>query len=575
MTDPEQSTLLIASRSYRHAWVNLLRSSLVPSALAFQRLPLWSCHFILITALVIVCPACQGLRQAGILPSTASLEEARQAWQVMQRERPGSMPAQRALGIYNKSVSNLVQSLHGREKAFQGGQEIWSGGARSWRVTFDVQAGNGSARTLALSEFDHCLLASTVQLQGFDRVIAHDGLGVPVVLVQDRSLSITRPFHPPHGEFLSATAVLDFPEVVPGHPTEARLRFYNPLKVSALTVGQNARPLAENLTAALQLSLTDAIFDEEGPHQSGQSGPSASGEKVSQLFFPNRYDPTKVPVVFVHGITSDPSVWKNSINELFAEPELRRRYQPACFIYPTKLPIPASAARLRELLQRSRDSLDPGHHDAGFGRMVLVGHSMGGLLVRLQVIDSGTDFWRAFFTATPQEMAGQVDAKTQRMLQKSLFFQREPDVKLAVFIGTPHRGSALADFDIVRAVGRLLLLLPKTAANRMQALTDLPPDYINPTLRSFHDWGLKGTENLSTKHPFFRALAQHPVAVPFHSIIATGNAPDVRTSSDGAVPYSSAHLEGARSEILVPYSHECLEKPGTVQAVMKILKDTK
>jgi len=473
------------------------------------------------------------------------------------------------------SVANLVMSVEEPGRTFPVGREIRFGGARSWRVTFDVQAGNGSARTLAPSEFDHCRLASTVKLQGFDRVVAHGGLGVPVVLVQDRSPSIARPFHPPHGEFLSATAVLDFPEAVPGHPTEARLRFYNPLTVSELTVGRHPQPLAENLTAALQLSLTDAVFDEEGPHKSGQSSPSASGEKVSQLFFVNRYDHTKVPVVFVHGITSDPSVWKNSINELLSDPELRRRYQPVCFVYPSKLPIPASAARLRELLQRSRDSLDPGHHDTGYGRMVLVGHSMGGLLVRMQVIDSGTDFWQAFFTATPREIAGQIDAKTQRMLQKSLFFHREPDVKLVVFIGTPHRGSVLADRDIVRAVGRLLLLLPKAAGNRLQALTELPPAYINPTLRGFHDWGLKGTENLASKHPFFGALAQHPVAVPFHSIIAVGNAHDFRNGSDGAVPYWSTHLEGAASEIRVPYSHECLEKPGTVQAVMKILRDAK
>src|SRR6185295_12524098 len=96
---------------------------------------------------------------------------------------------------------------------------------------------------------------------------------------------------------------------------------------------------------------------------------------------------------------SSPVVWKNSINELLADPELRRRYQPVCFIYPSRLPVPASAARLRELLKRSRETLDPAHHNAGFGQMVLVGHSMGGLLVRMQAIDSGMDFWRSFFTA--------------------------------------------------------------------------------------------------------------------------------------------------------------------------------
>ena len=268
------------------------------------------------------------------------------------------------------------------------------------------------------------------------------------------------------------------------------------------------------------------------------------------MFFLNRYDPKKVPVVFVHGMDCDPSVWKNSVNALFADSDLRRRYRPVCFIYPTKLPVPVSAARLRELLKRSRDMLDPGHHDAGFNRMVLVGHSEGGLLVRMQVIDSGTDFWRAFFNATPREIAGRIDAKTQRVVRKSLFFQRLPNVKLAVFICTPQRGCVIAEGSFLRAAMRLILFLPATARHRVEALTELPRTDINPILREFHDWGLEGTENLSTKHPFFRALARHPVAVTFHSIIATRGAADYRNSSDGIVPYWSAHLDGAASETL-------------------------
>ena len=71
------------------------------------------------------------------------------------------------------------------------------------------------------------------------------------------------------------------------------------------------------------------------------------------------------------------------------------------------------------------------------------------------------------------------------------------------------------------------------------------------------------------------ALARHPVAVPFHSIIATGRAADFRKGGDGIVPYWSAHLKGAASETILPYTHRSIEKPKTVQAVMKILKEAK
>jgi len=106
-------------------------------------------------------------------------------------------------------------------------------------------------------------------------------------------------------------------------------------------------------------------------------------------------------------------------------------------------------------------------------------------------------------------------------------------------------------------------------------LVDLPPAYIQPTLRLFHYFGVEGTENLSTKHPFFSALARHPVGVPFHSIIAVRQGGDFRKGSDDIVPYWSAHLDKSVSETIVPYTHGCVEKPATVQAVMKILKESK
>jgi len=532
------------------------KSLITPEASA-RRLLSW----IVASAIITLLSACQGIRTAAmertdVVRTASNLDKAQQAWEVMQQKTTGTPAAQRALQKYNQAVIAVVNALREKEGTAAWGKEIPISKAQPWRITFDGPARQRTATTLSLSEFTHCRVAADVKLHGFARVVAHGGLGIPVVLTQDDPRRVKQPFHPPRGEFLPATAVLEFPAKIPGRPAEARLRFYNPLAVSVVTVGQHAQPMAENFTAPLQSSLTDASLDKSG----------------SQLFFLSRYDSTKVPVVFVHGLRSSPVIWKNSVNELLADPGLRRRYQPVCFIYPSRLPIPASAARLRELLLRSRATLDPGHHDAGFGRMVLVGHSMGGLLVRMQAIDSGMDFWRSFFTATPRKMAGQIDAKTQRMLRGALFFRREPDVKTVVFISTPHQGSVVADVGIIRAALRLVLFLPKTARQHVQAVAALPHGYINPALHGFHNWGLEGTENCSPEHPFFRALARHIPAVSYHSIIATRRTLDFRNGGDGIVPYSSAHLDGAASETTVPYSHRCIERPKTVHAVMKILK---
>lgn len=500
--------------------------------------------------------------------AVASLEQAREAWEVMQREKTGTVAAHQAAHEYGQAVARVVGMLKSHEGKASWGREMRFGGPSPWRITFDPPARQGRPRTWTLSEFAQCRLASEVKLRGFDRVVAKDGWGVPVVLVQDDFRRVTRPFHPAEGEFLPATAVLEFPPAASGQPVEARLRFYNPLVVTQVDVGRRAQPLAENLTAALQFSLTEKYFDEE----EGWLGAMSGGEEGGHLFFLSPYDPTKVPVVFLHGVRSYPGVWKNTINELFADPELRRRYQPVCFIYPPKMPVPASAASLRQMLTRFRGQLDPEHDDAVLGRVVLVGHSMGGLVARMQVIDSGMDFWRAFFTATPGEIARTVDGEALHLVQRSLIFRRQPDVKLAVFVCTPHRGSDLADYGIVRAMLRLVLFLPEQAQRQLKALQELPAPYIHPTLREFHAFGLQGQDNSSTKHPYFKALSQRPMGVPFHSIIAAKNGEDIPASSDGVVPYWSAHLDGAASETIVHHPHSCLAEPDTVQAVLRILK---
>ena len=508
-----------------------------------------------------VLPSCHGLQ-------SASLEQAHQAWRVMAQEKPGTAPAQKALEHYDRAVALVLKSLGATEGTAAWGKEVRLGGARRWRLTFDAPASRDSSRTLSLSEFAHCQPAAEVNLRGFDHVVEHGGLGVPVVLAQDDPRRVQQPFYRSHGEYLPATAVLEFPPDVPGHSPEARLRFYNPLAVSAISLGRHSQPLAENLTAALQSALADVSIAEKG---TSKRVASSSGEHVSRLFFLSRYDKAKVPVVFVHGMLSGPDIWKNSINELYANAALRRRYQPVCFCYPSKLPVPASAARLRELLTSSRNSLDPRHQDAGFDHMVLVGHSMGGLLARMQVMDSGDDLWRAFFTVTPQRLAAAIDADTQHMLQQAMFFQHRRDVSAVVFISTPHQGCVLADNSLLRTLVRSMLFLPKTAEEQEAALAALPGDYIHPASRAFHAWGVGGVENLATKHPYSRALARHPVGVTFHSIIATRSAVDCQDSSDGIVPYWSAHLDGAASETTVSHPHRCVEKATTVQAVMKIL----
>ena len=80
-------------------------------------------------------------------------------------------------------------------------------------------------------------------------------------------------------------------------------------------------------------------------------------------------------------------------NDLRANPDVRQNYQFWFYLYPTGQPFWTSAAQMREDLARMRQELDPQRREPALDQMVLVGHSMGGLVSKLQTVDSGDDFW--------------------------------------------------------------------------------------------------------------------------------------------------------------------------------------
>ena len=118
-----------------------------------------------------------------------------------------------------------------------------------------------------------------------------------------------------------------------------------------------------------------------------------------------RYDPDKIPVVFVHGLMSRPETWVPAVNELMADEKIRERYQFWFFLYPTGLPVWSSAAELRSELDRYRKTVDPSRRNGNLDRMVLAGHSMGGLISSLQIRSGGEKLWKQFLETPPEQLS--------------------------------------------------------------------------------------------------------------------------------------------------------------------------
>ncbi|MEY3480129.1 MAG: hypothetical protein RIQ71_904 [Verrucomicrobiota bacterium] len=282
----------------------------------------------------------------------------------------------------------------------------------------------------------------------------------------------------------------------------------------------------------------------------------------------HRYDPDKIPVVFVHGLMSRPETWVPAVNELMADEEIRERYQFWFFLYPTGLPVWASAAELRSELDRYRKKFDPTRSNHNFDRMVLAGHSMGGLISSLQIRTGGKKLWKQFMDTPPEQLA--LSPQLKKRIIKIVEFQPRPEIARVVFFSAPHRGSDLAVNPLSDFFSRLIKLpfgfLERDRIALQSALREDVRDLFVAPANSI--------TFLRANSPLLKAILALPMrpGVPYHSVIGDqgkGNTPD---SSDGVVPYWSSHLDGAKSEKIVPSGHGSHENPEGIAELRRILK---
>ena len=276
------------------------------------------------------------------------------------------------------------------------------------------------------------------------------------------------------------------------------------------------------------------------------------GALDSKLILLEPFDPERIPVLLVHGLNSHPRMWRDVINDLRADPKLRGRYQFMIFYYPTGWPIAYSSMRLREELAALESQF--GHPK----KMVLVGHSMGGLLSRMQVVSPGRKIWDTRLGKDADKLYATLPA--DHLAKRMALFSADPNIGREIYICTPQRGSGLADLSLTSWFIKILKL-PTTITS---ALIDLPSSLLSQNK-------LNSVSGLSPSNPLYTALDQIPIQVPHHSIIGDRGKGDTPNSSDGVVPYWSSHLKSAESEVIVPDSHGAYKDPLAILELRRIL----
>jgi pimeloyl-ACP methyl ester carboxylesterase len=424
-----------------------------------------------------------------------------------------------------------------------------------------------------IEEINRIIPAFDFKTRGLDTSHRTFGLGVPLIAINEKNPEETEKerFRPPMEEVYAATGVLRFESPLGGEETaeggvcKAVVSLYDPTITSEIAIGEQTVPLETDLTTPLAFMLGRT----SQPSGLLRMVKSEENEGGPGLYLLKPYQPGKIPVVFVHGLMSTPYTWIPMFSDLMGDPEIARRCQFWFFAYRTGNPIMISALRLRKALLEAREEFDPEGKDPAFNRMVLVGHSMGGLLAKTLVERSGDRLWRALFKRPFGELP--LSGETRRQLKETLFFEPLTFVRRIIFIATPHRGSRVA-MSALGALGASLIRLPEKLAELPRSLAGALGEGDLRVPGSFMR-SMTSITGLRMDNPVILTLAELPFenGVPYHSIIGNRAAADIPGGTDGVVPYSSSHLEGAVSEKIVKSDHGVQTRPSAIREVRRIL----
>ncbi len=376
------------------------------------------------------------------------------------------------------------------------------------------------------------------------------------------------PFMASRGYRMPLTAVWDFGSASSQGARAVQLRVLRASTTTDIVLRGREVPLAADMSAQLESVLPRHLSTFAG--LIGMLNPLKAPVPTG-LFGSEPYDPNRIPVILVHGLQSVPTMWADLWNDLDANPKIAKSYQFYVYAYPTGFPLALNALNFREYLEEFEKRYQPRKG------IVLVGHSMGGLMARLQTVETGRAVWDGVF----DEVAQEVWEKTgpDDPLRAALVLKPNQQVERMIFLAVPHRGSELAD-NWIGAIGRSLVKIP--IAGLAMSLggsvfeSVLTGEEVQAVFeRHRFSRGMPNSvTSLSPTNPLLLQLDQLPISAPHHSIIGNnqyGKVPDAE-STDGIVPYWSSHLESAESELVLPGHHGIFHNPDSTVEIVRILE---
>lgn len=480
---------------------------------------------------------------------------------------PFSMEFRFALETYNRSLAQLVRYAKKNRKL----ANLTDLSLPLIRGTLTMT--NAEVETTwTPKNFLQVEVAFDYKTEGFNNQISKYGIGTPLILIRKESEKESSErkryeFVAGVGQAYPGTAFISLNESYIENRNlnlNATIHLYDPVYRDRIQFAGMDLPMESDTTTPLAYMLSGA--EERDGFFAKFDGEAGLERKGLYLIYP--YKKGKIPVVFLHGLASSPFIWFPMINELLSDPKIKDKFQFWVYWYPTGTPMPLSAADLRDTLRDLRKVYDPKEEDKAFDKMVLVGHSMGGLLAKLMVTRTAKEDWLKA-VKIPVEKFNSLDPELQREFARIIEFKPLPFVKRAVFIATPHRGSNLTE-GILGSIARILFVLPKGLATNIGKAYKLLTSDNDEELNLRESYGLDG---LSPNSYFIRVTSDLQPEVKFHSIIGNSKFRDLEWINDSVVSYDSSHIDGAESELLVDSDHSVQEHMPTILEIKRILSE--
>lgn len=414
--------------------------------------------------------------------------------------------------------------------------------------------------------------AASLTFKGMRNMYRRDGIGAELVAVRSRRVVHQHSADVAWSEtpFPAVTMVMHFAgrtldEVL--QASEMTITGYDPYRRVNVHLQGVDMPLAANFTSAYGLWLARSGFASQALLTLVGRGEVLERPHV---YLMQPYDPNRRIIIMLHGLASSPEAWINVANEVLGDDTLRQYYQIWQVYYPTNMPMVVNHYAIQKAIEETLAYVDPTGTAQASRDIVLIGHSMGGVLSRLMVSSDKNRMWQNV------ERKFGLDAQRLSRLKEKMGpygeFRSLPGVDRAIFIATPHRGTPIAENRFARWIAGLITL-PVSLVTRFRDMAQLVVDPGSARHTSLTA-PLSSIGSLSDKDPFMQLTYDLPISpdVRYHSIIGN-NTPNVPLdqSDDGVVPYLSAHLPGADSEKVIASWHSVQETPEAIVEIRRIL----